>query len=306
MIDLNIKKLAEDIKSIKIQGASNIEQESIKGIEKYILKTNKNGQDFLNELTENIQELISQRPNEPKLRNSMNYILKKANEYKYELDKTKLLQDIKNYHEQIQKNNAKISELASKLITNGSKILTHCHSTLVENAFKKAKDAGIDFEVFCTETRPLFQGRITAKNLCEYGIKTTMLIDSEITHILKSVDFFFTGADVVFSDGSIMNKVGTTAISMCAQKYNTPHIVLTPTHCCETNELLNINQQIEERDPNEIWEKENRPPTLNIKNPAFDIVPNELIDKFITEEGVFSPETLYLWVNKYKLGKEKT
>jgi ribose 1,5-bisphosphate isomerase len=188
--------------------------------------------------------------------------------------------------------------MASQMIFNGSQILTHCHSSLVENAFKKAYDRGIDFEVFCTETRPRYQGRITAKNLSEYGIKTTMITDASVTHYLKKIDLFFTGADVIFSDGSIMNKLGTHAISIAAREFKTNHIVLTTTHCVESNDLLSFVQEIEERSIEEVWEKENRPEKLNIKNPAFDIVPNELIDKFITEEGVFSPETLSLWVNQ--------
>jgi len=302
MIDLDIKKVAEDIKLIKIQGASNIELTAIEVISKYVSKTPKTN-NFLEELKENVNYLIKQRLNEPKLRNSMNYILSKANKYKLEKDNLKLLEEITNYNIHTKKGNDYVSELASQMITTGSKILTHCHSTLVENAFLKAFDRGINFEVYCTETRPRYQGHITAKNLSDHGIKVTMIVDSAVSHILKEVDYLFTGADVIFSDGSIMNKLGTHTISLMANNFKTPHIVLTTTHCCEVNDLLNAREEIEERSADEVWEEKERPKSLKIKNPAFDIVPNELIDKFITEEGVFSPETLYLWVNQHILGK---
>lgn len=298
MISENIKKIAKDIKEIKIQGASNIEMEAIKGILNYIRHTDKLEDELIKEVKENINHLIIQRPNEPKLRNSMSYIFQKVIKYS---NNTKIIQDeIEKYQENTENGNLAVSAMASQLITNGSKVLTHCHSTLVENAFKIAYDKKIDFEVFCTETRPRYQGRITAKNLSDYGIKTTLITDASVTHFLKPIDYFFTGADVIFSDGSIMNKLGTHAISLAAKEFKTSHIVLTTTHCVETNNLLSFIQNVEERDREEVWEKENRPENLNIRNPAFDIVPNDLIDKFITEEGVFSPETLSFWVNQFK------
>ncbi|MDD3244686.1 MAG: ribose 1,5-bisphosphate isomerase, partial [Candidatus ainarchaeum sp.] len=117
----------------------------------------------------------------------------------------------------------------------------------------------------------------------------------------KKIDFFLTGADVIFSDGSVMNKIGTHTISIVAQNFKTSHIVLTTTHCYETNDLLNIRGLIEERKDTEIWEKETRPENLLFKNPAFDITPNELIDKFITEVGVFSPESFSIWAQKKRI-----
>ncbi len=298
MIDKEIQKIAKDIKEIKIQGASNIELESIKGILELLKKTDKKEKELITEIKENINLLVIQRPNEPKLRNSMNYIYQKVKSFSE--DKEKIIEEVIKYKEKTKNGNETISEMASQLITNGMKVLTHCHSTLVENAFKKAHDKGIDFEVFCTETRPRYQGRITARNLSEYGIKTTLITESTVTHFLKQTDYFFTGADVVFQDGSIMNKLGTNLISLASKEYKTPHIVLTSTHCVETDDFLSIVQNIEERDINEVWEEKERPEKLNIKNPAFDVVPNELIDKFITEEGVFSPETLSFWVNQLK------
>ena len=301
MVDLEVSRIGKDIKEIKIQGASKIELAAINVIKEFIDRSKLTGNDFLGELVININYLISQRPNEPKLRNSLSYIWQTANKFSEIKDRNYLVDYINNYENNISKGNDLISEYASQLITNGSVILTHCHSNLVEQAFKKAYDRGIDFEVICTETRPRFQGRITAKALCDYGIKTTQIVDSAVSGYLKKIDFFITGADVVFQDGSIMNKVGTHTISIAAKNFKTPHIVLTTTHCVESDVFVSLNESIEERAEDEIWKEEDgRPQNLKLRNPSFDIVPNELIDKFITEEGVFSPETLALWTRKNK------
>ncbi|HRS42438.1 MAG TPA: S-methyl-5-thioribose-1-phosphate isomerase [Candidatus Diapherotrites archaeon] len=299
MIDREIQRIAKDIKDIKIQGASKIELAAVNGIKEHISKSKLEGNDFLGDVVKNINHLISQRPNEPKLRNSLSYIWHMANKYPSMTNRDVLIDYIEHYERNTKKGNDLIAEYSAQLITNGSRILTHCHSNLVEMAFKKAYDNGIDFEVICTETRPKYQGRITAKALCEYGIKTTQIVDSSVASYLKKTDLFLTGADVVLHNGSIMNKIGTHTISIAAKHFKTPHIVLTSTHCIETDIFVSLNETVEERDTDEVWKAEDgRPKNLVLKNPSFDITPSELIDKFITEEGVFSPETLAIWNRK--------
>jgi ribose 1,5-bisphosphate isomerase len=299
MISLNIKEIATDIKNITLQGASKIELAAINGILNYIKETKLNDSEFINELVENINHLIKQRINEPKLRNSLNYVLNKAKKYPSKEYRKKLILEIEKYEENTIQSNKRISELGSELISEGSIILTHCHSNLVEQALINAHKRGIKFKVYNCETRPRYQGRITSKKLVDAGLDVTMITDASTTHILKKADLFLTGADVVFADGSVINKVGTYQISITAQYFKTPHIILTSTNCCESNLLLNLKETVEQRDINEVWSKENgRPDSLKIENPAFDVIPNELIDKFITEEGIFSAETLYLWVTK--------
>jgi ribose 1,5-bisphosphate isomerase len=229
----------------------------------------------------------------------MNYILQKSKKLKSKESKSKLIEEIHKYKENTKKANEHISDMASELITNNSIIVTHCHSNLVEETLKKAYNQGKKFKVYASETRPRYQGRITSKRLSEYGLDVTLITEGATTHILKKADYFITGADVVFSDGSIVNKVGTLLISISAKYYKTPHLVLTSTHCCERDIIKNINEKIEQRSADEVWtSKEGKPDNLKIENPCFDIIPNELIDKFITEEGVFSPESLYVWINK--------
>lgn len=299
MIDLEIQRIAKDIKDIKIQGASRIELAAVNGIKEHIKKSNLEGNDFLGDVVKNINHLIAQRPNEPKLRNSLSYIWYKANKYPSMKDRSVLIDYVEHYERNTKKGNEIIAEYAAQIITNGSRILTHCHSNLVVGALKKAYDNGIDFEVICTETRPRYQGRITAKSLCEYGIKTTQIVDSAVSTHLKKCDLFLTGADVVLHNGSMMNKIGTHTISIAAKHFKTPHVVLTSTHCIETDIFVSLNESVEQRDIDEIWkEADGRPKNLVLKNPSFDITPSELIDKFITEEGVFSPETLALWNRK--------
>ena len=64
--------------------------------------------------------------------------------------------------------------------------MTHCHSSAAEQILIQAQKENKDFQVICTETRPKFQGRITAKVLTEAGIQVTMVVDSAMRWVLKN------------------------------------------------------------------------------------------------------------------------
>ena len=53
------------------------------------------------------------------------------------------------------------------------------------------------FEVVCTETRPAFQGRITAKEMLSLGVKTTFIVDSAARSFMHDVDLVIVGADAI-------------------------------------------------------------------------------------------------------------
>ena len=62
-----------------------------------------------------------------------------------------------------------IAENGSKRIRDGMVVFTHCRSSTVTHMIRQAKQNGKDFEVICTETRPVFQGRNTAKEMLDLG-----------------------------------------------------------------------------------------------------------------------------------------
>ena len=131
--------------------------------------------------------------------------------------------------------------------------MTHCHSSTVEEIFRKArKKIGM---VYCTETRPLFQGRITAANLAKAGIPVTLIVDSAAERFMHPVDKVFVGCDAVLSNGSIVNKIGTNQVAMAAKKHHNPFFVCTSSHCFDPATYFGFEEKIEERSPDEIWRK---------------------------------------------------
>jgi len=289
-----LKNTAAGIRALKIQGASNIAKHATKSLANYGYKAKvRNRDDFFKKLYDAKKILEESRPTEPYMRNFLNYVM-----YKLRIQKTESVDELKEFlqHyssevlEKRKKGREMVSSIGARIIANNSLVFTHCHSSTVEIILKNAKELGKDFEVVCTETRPRYQGRITAKELVKAGIRTTMIVDSAAMNYIRKADIVLVGADSILSDGSAINKVGTRTIAFIANELTTPFHICTLSWKFNPKTLGGHLEQIEYRNPKEVWD---RPPKgLVIKNPAFDIVERNMIDSYITELGVLPPSQI--------------
>ncbi|MCK9596933.1 hypothetical protein M0R19_07120 [Candidatus Pacearchaeota archaeon] len=263
-------KIAEDIKKIKIQGARNVAKAALYA---YSLVPTK----------KSIKKLLSLRPTEPMLEKVL--ILTQKKDYKEIVSHFNSSQDLINKH-------------ALKLIKNNEIIFTHCHSTNVSNALIHAKKKGKRFQVYNTETRPLFQGRKTANELRKAGIKVTMFIDSAMALAVEKenkrdkiyVNKIFLGADALLLNG-IINKVGSGMLAELAHAHKIPLYIIA-----DSWKFTKKKVPIENRSLNEVWNR--APKDVKIKNPAFEFVPKKYISGIVTEIGVMKYEGFVKRVGK--------
>ena len=89
------------------------------------------------------------------------------------------------------------------------------------------------------------------------------------------------GADTVFSNGAVVNKVGTCALALLARNARIPFYVAT-----ETLKVAPGQPGAAEQAPKE------RQPGLAIPTVYFDLTPPRLVTALITEEGVFAPKDI--------------
>ena len=246
-------KIVRDIKSVKIQGARNI---ALAALNAYLLDPTPKSRKIL----------LDSRPTEP----MMTYVLKMADKF----PKKKIL-------EHFNKAQEKINKYAFSIIKNNSVILTHCHSTNVANALVYAHKKGKKFQAYVTESRPLYQGRKTAKELRKAGIPVTMFVDSAVNVALsgkKKADMVFIGADALLRRG-IINKIGSGLLAKIARQEKVPFYIIA-----DSWKFTKANVPIEQRPLNEIWDR--APKNIKIKNPAFEFVPKKYITRIISELGI--------------------
>jgi len=251
-------KIAKEIKSIKIQGATNITKAAIKAYS--LIPT-----------IQSKKKLLSLRPTEPMLMNVLEKIEKES--------ARKLLNHFKEAQE-------KINKSVLGLIKNKDIIFTHCHSTNVINSLIYSHKKGKNFEVYNTETRPLFQGRKTARQLRKAGIKSTMFVDSALGIALsgeqgnKKVDKVFLGSDAILKKG-VINKVGSELIAQIAKNQKIPVYIIADSWKYSPKRI-----SLEQRDFHEVWKKIPKNSKIKIVNPAFEFVPKKYISGIITEYGL--------------------
>jgi ribose 1,5-bisphosphate isomerase len=183
-----------------------------------------------------------------------------------------------------------IAEIGAKRIRDSMVVFTHCHSSTVTHILRKAKEDGKTFEVVCTETRPVFQGRITAKELLSLGVKTTFIVDSAARSFMRNADLVIVGADAITSEGNVINKIGTGTIALLAHEARKPFYVVAELLKFDPATVCGDYEEIEERNPDEVWQ--DPPEKLVIRNPAFDVTRRDLIHGVICEEGIIPPHAV--------------
>lgn len=301
----SVQSTADKIKNLEVQGARNIAIAATKAIETLARDTRaKNKERFLTELVQAKNILFASRETEPLMRNALRLITSRVEKSK-ETKVDKLVKIVslasRRFLEDLEQSKEKIAAIGSKRIKEGSAILTHCHSSTVTYMLQKAKKEGRDFELFCTETRPIYQGRITAEEMLDLDVKTTFIIDSAARFFMNQIDIVVVGADAITSEGNVINKIGTSAIALAAQEARTPFYVVSELLKYDPATMYGDYEKIEERGSDEIWK--GAPSKLVIRNPAFDVTKRDLIHGIICEAGILSPHSvtevmhrLYPWV----------
>lgn len=301
----DVNRTVKLIKEMRIRGALDIAIAASRAMKNVVNSHANNTDKLISELRIAGRKLKSSRPTAISLPNSIDYILYLAEKNRnLEIDEFKknMSSEIDTFIEEQSNAVDKIAEIGSRVIENGNKILIHCQSDTVINLLKRAwNDKKI--EVICTETRPMYQGRLSAKLLAKYGIPATLIVDSAVHLTMKEfkVDKVIVGADTVYVNGDVINKIGTSQIALCAKEQNIDFIVAAESIKFSPESLIGAQVEIEERSPREVIKSEIS--GVRVFNPAFDITHAELIDMIITEYGVMPPQAVYSLV-KEKFGWE--
>ena len=199
--------------------------------------------------------------------------------------------------------NQSMGRHGAPLVPDGKTVLTHCNAGALATAgygtalgvIRAAFAAGKKIDVFADETRPFLQGaRLTAWELMQDGIPTTLITDNMAGHFLKSgrIGCVIVGADRIAANGDVANKIGTYGLALAARAHGVPFYVAAPTSTVDPATPDGSRIPIEERAPDEIlaWGgRRTGPAGAAVWNPAFDVTPAGLITAIITDRGIHPP-----------------
>ncbi len=180
------------------------------------------------------------------------------------------------------------------------RILTHCNTGPLAcgqfgtalGVVQAAHHAGRAVHVWVDETRPYLQGaRLTAWELAQAGVPHTLIPDVAAGHLMArgEVDVVILGADRIAANGDTANKVGTYTLAVLAARHGIPFYVAAPISSVDLDTPDGEAIPIEERKANEVLFVRGvaiAPADTDVRNPAFDVTPADLITGVVTDEGV--------------------
>lgn len=302
--------VAEGIRSMVVRGAPAIGVAAAYGVALEALRMQNETQEiFSTAMNKGFDQLTASRPTAVNLFWALDRMLRVWQSCEHEacpqIAKRLLSEAHEMFAEDIRINQA-IGEYGAALLPDGARVLTHCNAGALATAghgtalgvFRSAVAAGKKISVIADETRPFLQGaRLTAWEMVQEKIPVTLITDNMSGFLMSrgEIDAVVVGADRVAANGDVANKIGTYMVAVLAKRHNIPFYVACPLSTIDLSIASGADIPIEERHEDEVkgfrdyhW----APEGVQIRNPAFDITPVELVTGLITEKGVIDNVTL--------------
>lgn len=196
-----------------------------------------------------------------------------------------------------------IGENGVSLIKEGMGVLTHCNAGRLATSeygtatapMYLAHERGVNFSVYSDESRPLLQGaRLTAWELQEAGIDVYTITDNMAAFVMQQglIDMVIVGTDRVAANGDVANKIGTMGVAILARHFKIPFYVASPFSTIDLATPTGADIVIEEREEDEVThfgQRRTAPEGIKVRNPAFDVTPNEFVTAIVTDRGIITP-----------------
>jgi len=163
------------------------------------------------------------------------------------------------------------SEAAAELDAPNS-VFTLSRSVTVGTALRDAAPE----RVVIAESRPGGEGVAVAESLAG-DFDVTLTGDANIPAAVADADAVLVGADAVFPDGRVVNKVGTRAAALAARDAEIPLFVV-----CAADKVAPEPLPVDDESPASLYDGD---APLDVRNPVFEVVPARLVDAVVTEKG---------------------
>ncbi|MFX1563521.1 MAG: ribose 1,5-bisphosphate isomerase [Promethearchaeota archaeon] len=297
-IPTKTKQIADDIQSMRTRGAGRIARAAVQGLMVATVQSKaRTSKGLLRDVARAAQLLYNTRPSAVSLPNGLRYFFTRLDAF---AGKISNISEIKEQAKSIGNNFIKMSnnavksigQIGSRLILDGDVIFTYCNSATAAEILITAHGMGKQFTVFVPETRPKFQGHISATWLDKVGISCSLITDNSIRYLIGRGDKVFVGADSVTANGAVVNKIGTSLLALAADEAKVDFFVAAESYKFSPLTMVGELIEIEERDKFEVISPEKLASWkhVDVRNPAFDVTPPEYIDAIISEKGIIPPQ----------------
>lgn len=191
----------------------------------------------------------------------------------------------------------KISLHGRNLISPHSKVFTFTLSETVLHTLLTAWEAGIEFEVLITESRPNNDGLVSLEKLSDKGIRVHVGIDASISELISRADIMLAGAEAILADGSAICKVGTYPCALLAQQFGVPVYIVVDTMKFDISSRSGVRMPMDPIRPRDLPMPVNYE-RVDVVGHLFDATPPSLIHGIVTEQGILQASECAALINQ--------
>ena len=155
-------------------------------------------------------------------------------------------------------------------------VITISKSGTLKEVFKLWRQRNKNLKVVISESRPMNEGKLFAKELLNLGIKVELISDAMTALYVPKIDAALIGADEILKNGNVINKVGSKALALLCRENKKPFYVVS------LNSKLSRRKKFstQKTDPFELWNYESD--GLTVSNIYFEEIEKKLVTEIIT------------------------
>jgi translation initiation factor 2B subunit (eIF-2B alpha/beta/delta family) len=168
----------------------------------------------------------------------------------------------------------------------GATVATYSFSSTVSVALAAARRRLAS--VLVAESRPEFEGRLTARALVGARVAVQYTTDAGLLGLLHSAGMLVVGADAVLSH-AFVNKIGTRCACLAAREAQVPIFVLSDSTKFLPEELAAPFWRPSEGPAAGVWTR--APRGVTVRSPLFEHTELEHV-RVITESGILDPSAV--------------
>jgi translation initiation factor eIF-2B subunit delta len=177
---------------------------------------------------------------------------------------------------------ADAAKVAAQLVTEREPwIATLSASEGVLAAMRELAKGGRKVRALVAESRPLLEGRDTARALVAAGIEPWLVTDAALPMLVSQASAVWIGADAV-TDLGVLNKAGSYTLALAAREHGVPVWAIATRRKFLPASTASL--RIREMPPAEVWDA----PASGVRprNVYFEMVPLALVRGVVVEDSV--------------------
>ncbi|CAD8083362.1 unnamed protein product [Paramecium primaurelia] len=201
-----------------------------------------------------------------------------------------ILPSIEQVLEELEAHSDDINTFASTHFFTNEVLLVYEYSTTVLNFLLSAKKTR-NFEIIVLESETENLGKQFATDLGKHNLNVTLTPFTNAYAIMQRVNKTLLGVDAILKNGGLLMHPGTYAICVLAKQFAVPVIVLSGAH------KLTPKYAFDQTTFNQLVSPLKINPNSTIDQMSigitFDYVPPEYISLYITNQGQYTPQSIY-------------